>query len=48
MEILSSILAQKIPQTEDPGGLQSMLSMHASTHVKKNKHCEMHLEPFPW
>ena len=42
MAIHSSILAWRIPQTEEPGGLQSLglqsqtqLSMHA--HVEKNE-----------
>ena len=38
MEIHSSILDQKIPWTEEPGGLQSMGSQESDTTQRLNNH----------
>ena len=41
----SSILAWRIPWTEDPGGLQSMGSQRDTTKVTQHAHTQAHTTP---
>ena len=44
--VLSSILAWGIPWTEEPGGLQSIVSQNSQTHLGQLNSCNISLVPY--